>query len=157
VNGLLAQTNAPPPAAAPPQSQISPWRVECTNNGRTLDCWTQQIVYQRDEHQQLIPVVTFVVRPAPELKGAMVRIQLPLGLNNAEPIQIKIDGVDRESQQIQTCNNAGCFLQFVLADKTIDSMRTGKIFKLTVQDANKKMIELPLPLFGFGIAYDKTR
>ena len=37
------------------------------------------------------------------------------------------------------------------------AMRTGIDFKLTVQDANKKPIEMSLPLLGFGIAYDKTK
>jgi invasion protein IalB len=36
-------------------------------------------------------------------------------------------------------------------------MRTGTDLKLTVQDANKKPIEMSLPLLGFGIAYDKTK
>jgi invasion protein IalB len=36
-------------------------------------------------------------------------------------------------------------------------MRAGSELKIAVQDANKKPVEMSLPLLGFGIAYDKTK
>jgi invasion protein IalB len=36
-------------------------------------------------------------------------------------------------------------------------MRAGSDLKITVQDANKKPIEMSLPLLGFGIAFDKAK
>ena len=36
-------------------------------------------------------------------------------------------------------------------------MRTGTDLKITVQDANKKPVEMSLPLLGFGIAFDKAK
>jgi len=36
-------------------------------------------------------------------------------------------------------------------------MRTGADLKVTVQDANKKSIDMSLPLLGFGVAFDKAK
>jgi invasion protein IalB len=44
-----------------------------------------------------------------------------------------------------------------LNDKFLAAMRTGGELKITMQDANKKPIEMSLPLLGFGIAFDKAK
>jgi invasion protein IalB len=62
-----------------------------------------------------------------------------------------------ERQSIQTCTNVGCFVAMTLTDKLIAAMRAGSDLKITVQDANKKPIEMSLPLLGFGIAFDKAK
>ena len=36
-------------------------------------------------------------------------------------------------------------------------MRTGSLLHITVQDANKKSIDITLPLLGFGLAFDKAK
>jgi invasion protein IalB len=130
------------------------WRVECTGDGKTLECRAIQQIFQRDTRQL---VASVAVRYAPETKGAMMSLLLPLGLNLTEPVSIKVDNGPPERQPIQTCSNSGCLVTTGLNDKFLAAMRTGIDFKLTVQDANKKPIEMSLPLLGFGIAYDKTK
>jgi invasion protein IalB len=39
----------------------------------------------------------------------------------------------------------------------VTAMRSGTELKITVQDASKNPIEMPLPLLGFGIAFDKAK
>jgi hypothetical protein len=104
----------------------------------------------RDERQQLIPLVILAAHCAPDTEATMLQIQLPLGLNLAEPISLRVDNGDIERQQIQTCNAAGCFVTMTLNDKFVAAMRNGTTLKITVQDASKKPTELPLPLLGFG-------
>jgi invasion protein IalB len=102
-------------------------------------------------------VLSAVVRPAADAKtGAMV-LTLPLGLNLTEPVTIKVDNGAAERQPIQTCTNVGCFVALTLTDKMIAAMRTGSELKITVQDANKKPIDMSLPLLGFGVAFDKAK
>ena len=143
--------------SAPAQAPDGPpaaWRVECTGDGKTLDCRTVQQVFQRDTRQL---VLSAVVRPAADLKtGAMV-LTLPLGLNLTEPVAVKVDNGAAERQPIQTCTNVGCFVAMTLTDKMIAAMRTGSELKITVQDANKKPIDMGLPLLGFGPAFDKAK
>jgi invasion protein IalB len=62
---------------------------------------------------------------------------LPLGLNLTEPVLVKVDNGTPE--------------------RLIAAMRTGGELKITVQDANKKPIDLTLPLLGFGLAFDKAK
>ena len=145
-----AQT-APAPA---PDAQVAAWRVECSGDGKTLDCRAVQQVFHRESRQLLVSVV---VRPAADGKTAAMVVQLPLGLNLVEPIMVKVDNGAAERQAIQTCTNVGCFVAMTGSDKLIAAMRTGKDLKITVQDANKKPIDMSLPLLGFGLAFDKAK
>jgi invasion protein IalB len=140
--------------AAPAPEPPAAWRVECTGDGKTLECRAIQQIFQMPSRQL---VASVAARYAPETKAGQLSILLPLGLNLTEPVLIKVDGGPPERQPIQTCNNAGCLVTMTPPDKLLAAMRTGTDLKLTVQDASKKAIELSLPLLGFGIAYDKTK
>ena len=94
-------------------------------------------------------MLSAVVRPAADLNrchgiDAAARAQF------TEPVAVKVDNGAAERQPIQTCTNVGCFVAMTLTDKMIAAMRTGSELKITVQDANKKPIDMGLPLLGFG-------
>ena len=139
------------------QDGVAAWRVECTGDGKMLDCRAVQQLFQRIPNQgDRLLVAALVRRPDPKA-AAQMTIQLPLGLNLTEAVQIKVDGGPPERQPIQTCTNVGCFVSMAVNDKLIAAMRGGKQLKVTVQDPNKKPVEMSLPLLGFGLAYDKVR
>jgi invasion protein IalB len=73
---LAALTATPAPIAA--QEAAAAWRVECSGDGKILDCRAVQQLFQRDTRQLL---VSMLVRKAPDPKAALVTLQLPLGLN----------------------------------------------------------------------------
>jgi invasion protein IalB len=146
----LAGALAPLPGRA--QNAPAAWRVECTGDGKTLECRAIQLIL-RD--RQILTQVA--VRYAPENKAASMSLLLPLGLNLTEPVLIRVDNGPPERQAIQTCDASGCLVTMTASDKLITAMRSGADLKVTVQDATKKPIELSLPLLGFGIAYDKAR
>ncbi len=142
--GLPAQAQENAPAA---------WRVECTGDGKTLECRAiQQLVSQ--ENKQL--VVQLSARIAPDTKAPALALQLPLGINLAEPIQIKVDDGTAEKVPVQTCTAAGCFITLPLKDPLLATMRTGKTLRITVYDATKRAITIEVPLLGFGLAFDKA-
>jgi hypothetical protein len=72
-------------AQAPPETPAA-WRVECTGDGKSLECRAIQQIFQRDTRQL---VASVAVRFAPELKAGSMSILLPLGLNLTEPVAIK--------------------------------------------------------------------
>lgn len=146
-----AAARAAPAPEAPP---VAAWRVECTGDGKTLECRAVQQVFQRETRQL---VVSLAVRPAPDGKSGAMLMTLPLGLNLTEPVQVKVDNGAAEKQSIQTCTNVGCFVAMTLPEKFVAAMRTGTDLKITVQDANKKPIEMGVPLLGFGLAFDKAK
>jgi invasion protein IalB len=144
-------------AAPAPAQEVAAWRVECTGDGKTLDCRAVQQLFQRIPNQGDRLLAAVLVRRPPDSKQAQMAIQLPLGLNLTEAIQIKVDNGPQETQSIQTCTNVGCFVSMSVSDKFLASMRGGKDLKITVQDASKKPVELTLPLLGFSLAYDKVK
>ena len=148
--GIVGVMSAPAASA----QDVAAWRVECTGDGKTLDCRAVQQLFQRETRQLVLSVA---VRKAGDPKAALIAIQMPLGLNLTEPILIKVDDGQPERQPIQTCTNTGCFASVTAPERLVNAMRTGKELKITFQDASKKPIELSVPLLGFGLAFDKAR
>jgi len=154
IAAVLAATAAGSAPAQAPEGPPAAWRVECTGDGKTLDCRAVQQVFHRETRQLVLSVAVW---PAADGKSGAMIMQLPLGLNLVEPITIKVDNGVSERQPIQTCTNVGCFVAMTAADKLLAAMRTGGELKITVQDANKKPIEMGLPLLGFALAFDKAK
>lgn len=143
------------PAAAPPPSPPAAWRVECSGNGKMLECGAiQQMVRVDKDRSQL--VAQLVARLAADTKAPMLLMQLPLGINVSEPIELKVDAGATEKHPLQTCTNAGCLASVPLKNPLLAAMRTGTTLKITVQDGAKHSISIDVPLLGFGLAYDKA-
>jgi invasion protein IalB len=151
---LLAGLMTAPGLTATRAQDVAAWRVECTSDGKTLDCRAVQQLFARETRQLVLAVL---MRKAPDAKAALMAIQLPLGLNLTEPLQIKVDNGPVERQPIQTCTNIGCIVQLTAAERLVTAMRTGTELKIAFQDGNKKPIELSVPLLGFGLAFDKVK
>jgi invasion protein IalB len=151
---VLIGTAQSAPAQTPEAQPPAAWRVECAGDGKVLECRAVQQVVQRETRQV---VLSLAVRPAPDGKTGAMLMTLPLGLNLTEPVQVKVDNGVSDKQAIQTCTNVGCFVAMTLSDKLLAAMRTGTDLKITVQDANKKPVEMSLPLLGFGLAFDKAK
>ena len=140
------------------QDGVAAWRVECTGDGKILDCRAVQQLFQRIPNQgDRLLVALLVRRPADPKAPAQMTMQLPLGLNLTEAVQIKVDNGATERQPIQTCTNIGCFVSMAINDKFVAAMRSGKDLKVTVQGPDKKPVEMSLPLLGFGLAYDRVK
>jgi invasion protein IalB len=149
--GLVA-AGLPPGAVA--QDTVAAWRVECAGDGKTLDCRAIQQMINREDKQV---VVVVSARIAPDTKAPVLTIQLPLGINLVEPIQIKVDNGAVERQQIQTCTNVGCIVTIPLKEPLLAALRNGTLLKITIQDTNKRTINIDVPLLGFGLAFDKIK
>jgi invasion protein IalB len=157
---MFAAASLPALAGAAPAQEagVAAWRVECTGDGKVLDCRAVQQLFQRIPNQgDRLLVALLVRRPADPKTPAQMTMQLPLGLNLTEAVQVKVDGGPPERQPIQTCTNIGCFVQMPINEKLVASMRTGKDLKVTVQGPDKKPVEMALPLLGFGLAFDKVK
>src|SRR5262245_61108513 len=106
--GLVAAAWAAPApaqdAAAQDAAGAAAWRVECTGDGKTLDCRAVQTMINRDD-KQLVAQLT--ARIAPDTKAPTLTLQLPLGISLTEPVVLKVDNGATERQPIQTCTNAG--------------------------------------------------
>jgi invasion protein IalB len=130
------------------------WRLECTNEGKALDCRAFLQAVQRDSNQ----VVTGVtIRVPPETKKPVMMIQLPLGILVAEPMSIRVDQGNPERLAIQTCTPSGCYAGSPLSDKLLEAMRSGKQLIIAFQNNNKQTVSVDLPLAGFTPVYEKLK
>jgi invasion protein IalB len=150
---LAAALVALPGAAAQAQDGAAAWRVECTSDGKVLDCRAVQQMVNRED-KQLVAQLT--ARIAPETKAPALILQLPLGISLTEPVQLRVDNGAIERQPVQTCTNAGCIVTVALKDPFLASLRTGTTLKIAVQDTNKRTLNIDVPLLGFGLAFDKA-
>ena len=144
---------APPPPAPSQDAGVSRAGGSVLRRRQDADCRAVQQMINRDEKQL---VVQLVARLNPENKTPSLGMQLPLGINLAEPIQIKVDNGTAEKYPVQTCTAAGCFVTFPLKDPLLASMRSGTTLRITVYDTNKRAITIDVPLLGFALAYDKA-
>jgi invasion protein IalB len=154
-----AQTGAAPTGAAPTTAPVpsdggTGWRVECANDGKTLDCQTVNKVTQR-ESQQLVAAVA--VRIPPDTKKPVLMMQLPLGIQVTEPVTVQIDEGKTERYPIQTCAQNGCFLAAPVSDAVIGALRGGKNVKVAFQSVAKQTVTVTMPLGGFALAYDRIK
>ena len=135
------------------QDSVGAWRVECTGDGKTLECRAIQQMVNRDDKQI---VVQLAARIAPESKAPPLTLQLPLGISLTEPVQLKVDNGAVERQPVQTCTNAGCLVTMPLKDPFLAALRGGTTLKITLQDPSKRTLNIDVPLLGFGLAFDKA-
>jgi invasion protein IalB len=155
VAALVKAQDKDAPAVQATPTAVAAWRVECTGDGKVLDCQAiQQLVRQDGQSRQLL--AQFSARLAADTKQPVLLMQLPLGINVSEPFQLKVDGGSAERYPLQTCTGTGCFASVPLSDKLVSTMRTGTTLKITVQDTSKRSINIDVPLLGFGLAFDKA-
>ena len=151
-----AAKGTPAPVSAPtPDSQPVTWKVECSGDGKTMDCSAIQQVMQRLQNQQLQRVALLAVHP--EGKGASIQIVVPLGVTLSQPILISVDAGEADRVPLKVCDNNVCQAQAILSDKLLAAMRTGTNLKLLIPTGDKNQAELRLPLRGFQPAFDKAR
>jgi invasion protein IalB len=151
-SGDVTGSTGNPNAAAPPPG--SGWRVECTNDGKALDCRAVQLVVLRD-NQQL--VAGLAVRVPGDSKKPVMMVQMPLGVIVSEAVELIIDDGKPEKFNIQTCTSQGCFVGTPLADTLLAAMRSGTRLRIVFQNANKQAVTVTMPLSGFALAYDKVK
>ena len=140
-------------AVAQQEGGVAAWRVECTGDGKTLDCRAIQQMFNRDDKQL---VVQLAARGVPE-KSPTLTMNLPLGISLTEPVQLKGRQWRSRTYQVQTCANTGCIVSVPLKDPLLAAMRTGTLLKITMQAPDKRTLNVEVPLLGFGLAYDKAK
>jgi invasion protein IalB len=151
VISLVAGFGAAAPSSA--QDTVAGWRVDCTSDGKILDCRAIQQMINRED-KQLVAQLT--ARIAPDTKTPALTIHLPLGISLTEPVQLKVDNGAVERLPVQTCTNLGCIVNVPLKEPLLASLRSGTTLKIALQDTNKRTINIDVPLLGFGLAFDKA-
>lgn len=135
--------------AAPP-----PWTTRCAaaERSKDLDCAIEQRAVVTQTGQLL---TAFTIRIPPDTHKPVLMIQLPVGLFLPAGVKILVDDAQVDQQQLQTCDQGGCYAGAEVSDKLLDAMKSGKTVTVVFQNIAKKDIKVPIPLNGFKEAYSK--
>ena len=70
---------------------------------------------------------------------------------------MQVDDGKPESLAFQTCDVKGCYALTPVSKDMLAAMKSGKIFRVTVQNLNKENVGIPLTLANFSDAYQKIQ
>jgi invasion protein IalB len=158
-------TAAEQPAAGQPQAgqavrlNLQPgagWSSKCASPSRqaAVECSLEQTVVVTSSGQLLASVV---LRVAADTRQPVMLIQVPVGLYLPAGVTLQIDDGKPLPLALQTCDLKGCYTGMPVAAETIAAMKSGKLFKIAVQNMARENINIPLALDNFADAYQKIQ
>jgi invasion protein IalB len=155
-----AAAPAAPPAGAPAAGaeeglEETAWVKVCRKNEQTSKqiCLVQ---HQRlDPNTGIVPA-SIAVRTVEgqDKHSLLVGVTTAYSLVIPAGVQIKIDGDEPISRQYAVCLPMSCQAQMELTEEIFDKMRKGKQMIVTALNMQQKSIGFPVPLTGFGEAFD---
>lgn len=129
------------------------WITKCDEQEEGSACTVEHTILVAKTRQRLV-TVTFKIEPDATLPALM--IQLPLGLFLPDGMELQIDGKDSQHLPIQTCNAKGCYAGSTVSREMLTSLMAGEGLTVTFRNLAKKVMTVPVPLAGFGPAYQKV-
>jgi invasion protein IalB len=163
------QTPKTPPAAAPAAAG-APVAAAPSVGGAPEDAWVK-LCMKSDQtnnkeicltnHEGLEPNTGMVLIAAAvrkvegeEKQQLLVRVPTAYALVIPAGVQIKIDEEQPIQLQYTICFPTSCQVQLELTKELFDSMRKGKQMVVAAMNIQQKTMGFPVPLTGFGKAYD---
>jgi invasion protein IalB len=142
-------------AATQQQSQAN-WASRCVASARQapLECSIEQRLLMANT-QQLIAAVT--VRIPNDSGQPLLVVQTPLGILLPGGVSIDIDGANRTSLELQTCDNNGCYASVPMSDELLAGMTRGEKFNIGLQNLSKQPVTVSGTLVGFTAAFQRIR
>jgi invasion protein IalB len=98
-----------------------------------------------------------LVRVPPDTHKPVLAIQMPLGLFLPGGVSLKLDDGKPDRLDVQTCDQKGCYIQMPVSNDMLQAMGKGKQMMVSFQNLSKQDINVPVPLNGFMVAYQKIQ
>jgi invasion protein IalB len=154
----IAQTApaAPKPTATEPKNVELPtqgWVVTCAAGADGMNCRATQSIGVPQTQQLLAAVSIFKAAGTPA--GHAMSLHLPHGLFLPAGANVQIDADTTQSVTIETCDQRGCYANFLMPEKMFAAMRKGKMLAITFQNTAKNNVRVQLTLEGFPEALKK--
>jgi invasion protein IalB len=149
---------APAAAAAGDAPQGDAWVKLCMKNEQTANKEICLINHEGLEPNTGMVLIAAAVRKAEgeEKQQLLVRVPTAYALVIPAGVQIKIDEGKPIQLQYSICFPTSCQVQMELTKELFDSMRNGKQMVVAAMNIQQKTMGFPVPLTGFGKAYDGT-
>jgi invasion protein IalB len=148
---------APTTAAAPgAEAQGDAWVKLCMNNEQTANKEICLINHEGLEPNTGMVLIAAAVRKAEgeEKQQLLVRVPTAYALVIPAGVQIKIDEGQPIQLQYSICFPTSCQVQMELTKELYENMRKGKQMVVAAMNIQQKTMGFPVPLTGFGKAYD---
>ena len=144
------------PAAAGDAPQGDAWVKLCMNNEQTANKQICLINHEGLEPNTGMVLIAAAVRKAEgeDKQQLLVRVPTAYALVIPAGVQIKIDENKPIQLQYSICFPTSCQVQMELTKELYDSMRKGKQMVVAAMNIQQKTMGFPVPLAGFGKAYD---
>jgi invasion protein IalB len=147
---------APAVAAAGDAPQGDAWVKLCMNNEQTANKEICLINHEGLEPNTGMVLIAAAVRKAEgeEKQQLLVRVPTAYALVIPAGVQIKIDEGKPIQLQYSICFPTSCQVQMELTKELFDNMRKGKQMVVAAMNIQQKTMGFPVPLAGFGKAFD---
>lgn len=153
------------PAAAPGAPAGAPgagaaaedaWVKLCIKNEQTQNREMCLINHEGLDTNTGMVLISAAVRKVEgeEKQQLFIRVPTALALVIPPGVQIKIDENQAIPLQYSVCFPASCQVQMDMTKEMFDSMRKGKQMVIAAMNIQQKTLGFPVPLSGFGKAYD---
>jgi invasion protein IalB len=150
-----AHPSTPAPAGTA-QTDESPWTKLCTKNNQTDNRQVCLVQHGGIDPETGIVLGTVAVRSVEgeDKQALVVGLTTAYSLVMPAGMQIKIDDSEPILLRYVFCFSASCQAQIELTKENLDKMRKGKQMIVAAMTMQQRSIGFPVPLPGFGNAYD---
>ncbi len=151
-----AAAGAAPAAAAAGGAPEDAWVKLCMKSDQTNNkeiCLTNHEGLEPNTGMVLIAAAVRKVE-GEDKQQLLVRVPTAYALVIPAGVQIKIDDEQPIQLQYTICFPTSCQVQLELTKELFDSMRKGKQMVVAAMNIQQKTMGFPVPLTGFGKAYD---
>lgn len=153
-SAALAQDQ--PPAAAPQTPTdvkgIGDWTVRCFSVVSTSPCEMYEEMDDKNTRQRILGIsIAFI----PSADRHLIQIAVPLGVSIPKGLVVQTDSFTSAPLHYRRCDRAGCYVEMVIDNNSIDSMsHSGPQGAIKIVADNGKPFDLRMSLNGFSGAHD---
>ncbi len=154
-----AQTEqqAPQEALPPPHGEIfGHWRIRCAKphvNGPMICEMFQNVVVEEARN----PLLQAIIGYAPGGNQPAAAFIFPLGMSLPPGVTLKIDAGEPMRLAVERCEPRGCIVELPLVPQLLKAMKAGNKGSLTVHDARRRPLDLPISFQGFTKAINTLK
>jgi invasion protein IalB len=144
------------PAGDAAQAPEDAWVKLCMKNEQTGNKQICLVNHEGLEPNTGMVLIAAAVRKAEgeEKQQLLVRVPTAYALVIPAGVQIKIDDQQPIQLQYTICFPTSCQVQMEITPQLFDNMRKGKQMVVAAMNIQQKTMGFPVPLAGFGKAYD---
>jgi invasion protein IalB len=154
--GVPAAAKPPGATAAAAGAPEDAWVKLCMKSDQTNNKEICLVNHEGLEPNTGMVLIAAAVRKVEgeDKQQLLVRVPTAYALVIPAGVQIKIDEAQPIQLQYTICFPTSCQVQLELTNELFDSMRKGKQMVVAAMNIQQKTMGFPVPLTGFGKAYD---